>query len=363
MRPASSVLDGGLHGDVLAAEGDEDDGLDDAHDGALIGVVGAELSALVGVEAALEEGAEDGGLNLGPVEVGGVGDDGEVVFVEREDLGAVEEAAVEPLDAVGAEPAVLVGHGAEECGEAGGEVGGFVAGAGDEFGEEVAGEEAGVLGEEAEEEFVEEMGDLVRVVAAGLKTAGEFGELAGGLLGDLLAGARGAEGLRLAHDGAEDAEGLLGAVAELVEVEGVDLLGRVGEVGVDLEALQVADNQEGRVFQGLAILEQLLVGGGEVLVLALILPAEVAALPDVRPPSPPPVFSTPFSKAYQSPGGIGLVGGGDAEQAAEVDEVFLGGGAFGASAAEPLRGELGGGEGGSGAFRHDRALSVGTSVL
>src|SRR3712207_7525945 len=49
------------------------DPLDDALDVGARGVDHAELLALVGVERALEERAEDGGLDLAPGEVGGLG--------------------------------------------------------------------------------------------------------------------------------------------------------------------------------------------------------------------------------------------------------------------------------------------------
>ena len=53
------------------------------------------------------------------------------------------------------------------------------------------------------------------------------------------------------------------------------------EVGVDHDAVQVADHQQGRVVQGVAVAQELVVGGVQVLVLALVLPAEEALLPDV----------------------------------------------------------------------------------
>jgi hypothetical protein len=43
---------------------------------------------------------------------------------------------------------------------------------------------------------------------------------------------------------------------------------------VDLDALHVADDQERRVAEVVAILVELFEGGNEVLVLALVLPAE-----------------------------------------------------------------------------------------
>ena len=70
----------GLHGRVLAAERAQDHRLDEAPDRLAVGVVGAQLGALAGVQAALEEGAEDRGLDQRPVELADL--------EERPDLGA-----------------------------------------------------------------------------------------------------------------------------------------------------------------------------------------------------------------------------------------------------------------------------------
>ena len=57
-----------LHRHELAAQRAQDHGLDELPDGVAVRVVGAQLGALVGVEAALEQGAEDRGLDERPVE-------------------------------------------------------------------------------------------------------------------------------------------------------------------------------------------------------------------------------------------------------------------------------------------------------
>ena len=84
--------------------------LDEAHDRGPVGVVRAELRALAGVEAALEERAEDRRLDLRPVEPGDAVDERDLLVGQRQHRGAVEEAAVEPLDALRAEEAALLGH-------------------------------------------------------------------------------------------------------------------------------------------------------------------------------------------------------------------------------------------------------------
>ena len=82
------LRDARLHLRVLAPERAQDDGLDEAPDGVAVGVVGAELGALVRVQAALEQGAEDRGLDERPVELADL--------QERRDLCAGQAAGRRP---------------------------------------------------------------------------------------------------------------------------------------------------------------------------------------------------------------------------------------------------------------------------
>ncbi|CAA9574814.1 MAG: hypothetical protein AVDCRST_MAG19-3203 [uncultured Thermomicrobiales bacterium] len=114
-----------------------------------------------------------------------------------------------------------------------------------------------------------------------MEGAGQRPEATGGVLGDGLRGAGGAEGQGVGKDGAQDPE--VARVAEAGEVEAVGVGGGAGEVGADLEAVEVADDQQRRVLEGVAVELELAVGGGEVGVVPLVLPGEGAALPDVGP--------------------------------------------------------------------------------
>ena len=91
----------------------------------------------------------------------------------------------------------------------------------------------------------------------------------------------GRSGLGIGEQLAEDVE--VGRLGQPGQVELVFPLGRGGEVGMDLEAVHVANDQQRRVLQVFAVEQQLGVGRLQVLVLALVLPAEVAAHPDVGP--------------------------------------------------------------------------------
>lgn len=70
--------------------------------------------------------------------------------------------------------------------------------------------------------------------------------------------------VRLFEDGAQDvkwrdrcSERRACGGGQIGQVEAVDLLGRVGEVGVDLEPIEVADNKQRRIVEAFAIFEEL----------------------------------------------------------------------------------------------------------
>ncbi len=167
------------------------------------------------------------------------------------------------------------------------------------------------------------MGRIMRRNLAGPHAIGDLADELGGLFGDGFGGLAGAKGFGVAEDAAEDVEVLW--LGEGGEVEGVDALDRAREVGMDFEAVEVADHEERRVFEVLAVLEELAVGGGEVFVFAFVFPAEVAAHPDVG----PALASLGFADAAFEgvPGAFGVGGGrfGLAEEIAEVEEVLLAG--------------------------------------
>lgn len=91
-------------------------------------------------------------------------------------------------------------------------------------------------------------------------------------------------------------------VAEkVVEAEGVDaLLGR-GEIRVDLEAVEVADDQQRRVAELLAVVVELAVAFLRSLCLPLYSQAKWSRSQTSAKPLPPRVFGIAFSKAYRSP--------------------------------------------------------------
>ncbi len=87
-----------------------------------VGVVGAQLRALARIQAAFEEGAEDGRLYLGPVQAGDRLDQLDLLgHHAAPPAPPSKRPAVEPLDALGPEEAAVLGHLAEQITESAGE--------------------------------------------------------------------------------------------------------------------------------------------------------------------------------------------------------------------------------------------------
>ena len=81
-----------------------------------------------------------------------------------------------------------------------------------------------------------------------------------------------------------------GGVAEVIKDELVSFGDRVGPVGADAEAVEVANHQQRRIFQRRGRIAEAAEGGVQVFALAFVFPAETAALPDVRPALAPGGF-------------------------------------------------------------------------
>ena len=115
---------------------------------------------------------------------------------------------------------------------------------------------------------------------------------------------------------------------------------------MDLEAVEVADDQQWRIFEVFTVLEELLVGGIEVFVFALVFPSKEAAHPDVGEAFAAGNFVDSFFEGVGIAFLIDFGGGRLAENFAEVDEMLLGAGALGEGGALPAGYKLGDSEGG-----------------
>ena len=218
------------------------------------GVVGAELVALARLQRAFEQGAEDGGFDVLPVGAGGLEQQPQLLPVERQGVGRLEQLAVEAQHVAGEHGGKAAGvHVAPELGEhAHGDVG-LVGVAGEQVAEAVGREQADVFGEHGEQAAHQELGDAVGGVAGVFEAAGEFGELRGDRAGDARGLAAGIERERVEPDAAQAFAD--GRVAQVVERDAVAARvgeGRVGgararELRVQLDAVaDVHDDHERR---------------------------------------------------------------------------------------------------------------------
>lgn len=155
----------------------------------------------------------------------------------------VEQAAVEPLyRLVAVDPAFA--HDDEQRLEGSLRAVGVVDKGGEAGREKALGKQVHVLGKHTKGAAVDEMSDGFGVVAVFAELVGELGEACGGVLGDGLDGLVRFEAFRLREGPAEDLELL--RIEDVVEFKRVGTGDGVGEVGVDDDALGVADDKKRR---------------------------------------------------------------------------------------------------------------------
>ncbi len=86
---------GGLHLSPFGAQRFDDSRQHQPFDIGARGVMGTELVALMRVEGALQQGAEDGGFNIAPVGFGGLNQQVELVASQRNGAGVGKQPAIE----------------------------------------------------------------------------------------------------------------------------------------------------------------------------------------------------------------------------------------------------------------------------
>ena len=118
-------------------------------------------------------------------------------------------------------------------------------------------------------------------MAAVAQALGEPGELGCRLLGQGLPGQPRLQLLGIGKGPFEPAQ--LSGVGKLVELDLVGAADRVRPIRMNLEPGEIADDQQGRVFERRRITLELGKGRLQILALALVLPTETAALPDIGP--------------------------------------------------------------------------------
>lgn len=71
-------------------------------------------------------------------------------------------------------------------------------------------------------------------------------------------------------------------------------------------AIHIADDQEWRIFEGLSILQKLIVSGIEIFMLTIVLLTEKATLPDIRPTFPATVLGRALLESKPHARGVRL---------------------------------------------------------
>jgi len=148
----------------------------------------------------------------------------------------------------------------------------------------------------------------------------------------------GAKFIRGGEDVAEHVE--VGRLGKVVEIEAMYLLDGVREIRVDFEAVQVADHQQRRVFEIVAVELELAVGGVQIAMLLFVLPGEMALEPNIGPAARAVHLVKAALEGVEGP--IRISGGGFvlAEKVAEIEEVLLVSAAFGEVGAFPFVDEV-----------------------
>ena len=252
-----------------------DDGIDDAGDGGRVGVVRAQLAALGGVEAALEQGAEDGNVDGAPVHLRRVAQFGNGGGFQRGHVNVLEQAAVEPGDVVGTKRPACA-HGLEQVPEAIRELFAAAVAVVDEPLEHAPGQQGHVFGKETEQALGEKVRHLVGTVAACAQLFGQRGKAAGGGFGDGAGGLVRAKAFGVEPDAAQEL--LLGRVGQVWQADEVGFARVAVELGVDADDEAVAHDQQRRVAQRQAVLLQLAQRGVQVLAGSLVFPGEAVAV-------------------------------------------------------------------------------------
>ena len=300
--------------------------LDDTHDLVAVRVVRAQLRPLVGVEPPLEQRAQDGRVDLRPVEVRGAVRDVDLLPVHRQGRVVLEQSAVEPRNRVVESHAPAGRHSGEQRPGHVLELVRRLSRLREHPAEHVVRQQPRVLGEHAEDEPVDEVRDRLGLVSPFAKGLRKLHERRRRLRCQRLPREFGPQPLRVAHRPLQRVPRR--GLGEILERELVETADAVGPVGADAETDHVRDDQKRRVLQRKRVLPQLPERRIEVGVPALVLPGEVVALPDVCPSAAAVVLSRAALEAVAFASRIGVGGRGLAQHPAQVDEVLLRGGSL-----------------------------------
>ena len=188
-------------------------------------------------------------------------------------------------------------------------------------GEEFLGQQVDVLGKEAEEQADQVVGDGLRVVTPLAQMGGEAAKVAAAssvTWAEVICGRKASTLKKMLRSSFQPRRR-----QQVVERERNVVVDGVGEVGVDQQAAEVADDEQGRILQRLTVLEQLLVGRVQVGAGLLVLDGKATLVPDVGVALAALLLRDLLLEDEGLVVDVGVRGGGVIDQQAEVGDVRL----------------------------------------
>ena len=204
--------------------------------------------------------------------------------------------------------------------------------------EHVVRQQADVVGEHAEDQAVDEVGDRLGIVTALSQRLGDGGERRRHALGERLPGLSWPQTVGVGERPLQPVAGR--RIGQVVELEFVRLADAVRPVGADPEPHHVGHDQQRRVLQRQRVLPELVERRVEVGAPPLVFPGEVVALPDVGPAVAAGVPARSSLEAVRLTRRVGIGRRRLVQQTAQVDEVLLRRRALLQLRGPPLRDEL-----------------------
>ena len=187
--------------------------------------------------------------------------------------------------------------------------------------EHVVREQADVVGEHAEDQAVDEVGDRLRGVPPLSQRLGDGRERRRHALGERLPGLPWPQTFRVGERPLQPVARR--RIGQIVELELVGPADAVRPVGADPEPHHVGHDQQRRVLQRQRVLPELVERRVEVGAPPLVFPGEVVALPDVGPAVAAGVPARSSLEAVRLTRRVGVGWRQFAQQTAQVDEVLL----------------------------------------
>lgn len=191
---------------------------------------------------------------------------------------------------------------------------------------EIVRQEGDILSEETKDDSIHKAGHWRGLEAATTEGERHFAETGGCLLGDGPAGGSGPKFVRSMKQIAENLQ--VARLRQRGQFDEVNFFRSGGEVGVNDDAVEIADREKGGIFQRFPIEQDLRAGLIQILVTALVFDGEEAPLPDVGKAVAAAGFPGPALEGEPFALWIRLCRSGVSGECAKIKKMLLGGTSF-----------------------------------